>query len=551
MDPNQLNKYLYIEKTPTWLIRTMYLLALLFWLPVAYGFYRGIGADFVFTYIAPIFIGYFTIYHVVSFTLNLFYRQFDLQAHEYLKNNYWANQDNHNYKIDVFLPICGESLEVLNNTWQHVAKLDYEHLTVYVLDDSKEEVTEHKKLAEQYGFIHLQRPNRGWMKKAGNLRYGYERSHGDFIVIFDADFAPRRDFIRELLPHMSDPKNAIIQSPQFFNATKELHQRSPLEYGAAQTQEAFYRFIQVSRDRFGAPICCGSNAIYRRAALAEIGGTALIEHSEDAHTGFALTKKGWRVKYVPLILALGLCPDNAHAYFHQQHRWCFGSLSLLGTKEFWQAKIPWTIKWCYTVGLLFYLHHPFAILFSFQIFWSLFMYNANVSLASSIIYLPSMIWGFVYMLAFPIQRFRWGCFYATFVQLYSYSHAVISSLLKGAVGWIPTNSKQIDVSSAFKQTTWAIGIYVFVYIALIARGFRDGLFHLDYNYLSIQFWVVYNLVLSVSLLILLYRTIDEIKVDKVISGQAPARHLTLWRLKVAGGYTALLVASFFVILLIK
>jgi hypothetical protein len=31
------------------------------------------------------------------------------------------------------------------------------------------------------------------MKKAGNLRHGHERSDGEFIAIFDADFCPRRD----------------------------------------------------------------------------------------------------------------------------------------------------------------------------------------------------------------------------------------------------------------------------------------------------------------------------------------------------------------------
>ena len=109
------------------------------------------------------------------------------------------------------------------------------------------------------------------MKKAGNIKHGYENSSGEFIVIFDADFAPHHDFIRDLLPYTSDPRTAIVQSPQYFQTDKDVHKRSIIEYGAGQVQEDFYRIIQQSRDTFGAAICVGSNAIYRRSAIEDIG----------------------------------------------------------------------------------------------------------------------------------------------------------------------------------------------------------------------------------------------------------------------------------------
>jgi cellulose synthase (UDP-forming) len=61
-----------------------------------------------------------------------------------------------------------------------------------------------------------------------------------------------------------------------------------LQRGAGATQELFYRWIQPSRDRAGAPICVGTCAVYRLAALASVGGFAQIEHSEDVHTGILL-----------------------------------------------------------------------------------------------------------------------------------------------------------------------------------------------------------------------------------------------------------------------
>src|SRR6185369_7761254 len=100
--------------------------------------------------------------------------------------------------------------------------------------------------------------------------------------------------------------------------------------------ELFYRISQVSRQAHDASICVGSNAVYRRAALDDTGGTALIEHSEDVHTGFNMRMHGWTIQYIPVILAKGLSPADMKAFFKQQYRWCLGSMTLLGSGKFWK-----------------------------------------------------------------------------------------------------------------------------------------------------------------------------------------------------------------------
>ena len=114
-------------------------------------------------------------------------------------------------------------------------------------------------------------PDRGWMKKAGNLRYAFGQTSGEFILILDADFAPRADLPAELLPYLfADPSLGIVQSPQFFHTDGPM---SWMQRGAGAVQELFYRLVQVSRDRHEGAICVGSCAIYRRTALAVNGGT--------------------------------------------------------------------------------------------------------------------------------------------------------------------------------------------------------------------------------------------------------------------------------------
>ena len=71
------------------------------------------------------------------------------------------------------------AIELLRNSRTHVAALRAAYngkLTPYVLDDGAR--PEVKRLARQFGFAYAVRPNRGWDKKSGNLKYGFEISDG-------------------------------------------------------------------------------------------------------------------------------------------------------------------------------------------------------------------------------------------------------------------------------------------------------------------------------------------------------------------------------------
>ncbi len=85
----------------------------------------------------------------------------------------------------------------------------------------------------------------------------------------------------------------------------------------------------MSRDRFGAAICVGTSAVYRRAALEPQGGPTLIPYAEDVHTGLDVRLAGWSVRYVPVLLSTGICPDNLDAFVRQQYRWCTGNAGIV------------------------------------------------------------------------------------------------------------------------------------------------------------------------------------------------------------------------------
>lgn len=253
--------------------------------------------------------------------------------------------------VDLYLPTCGEPLPVLANAYRAVAALDWpDALTVWVLDDAdRAEVAD---LAAEHGYRYVVRPDRGHLKKAGNLNHALTLSEAEFIAILDADFAPRPDFLRHLVPYLADPAVGIVQSPQCFDTDAGMDW---IQRAAGAAQEWFFRWIQPSRDASDAAICCGSNAVYRRSAIDLAGGFARLDHSEDLYTGLALHERGFRTQYVPVLVAKGTSPDTVTSFVNQQYRWAMGNLHLLGTPVLKRMGAPWRMRLCFYEGVVGYL----------------------------------------------------------------------------------------------------------------------------------------------------------------------------------------------------
>jgi cellulose synthase (UDP-forming) len=288
----------------------------------------------------------YLIYQLVSLPVNFTGRGFDFDAHHELVSS-WSPV---RYpEVDIFLPICGEALEVFRNTWTGVSGLIGAYpgtARAFVLDDGDSD--EAVALATSFGFNYIRRPVHEF-KKAGNLNYAFGRTHGEHIVIFDADFRPRSDFLAETLPYLDDPAMGLVQTPQFFRVSP---QQTWVERAAGATLEIFYRAVQVSRDRFGSALCVGSNCVYRRSALEPGGGFTVIPYAEDSHTGLDARRYGYQLRYIPVPLATGICPSTLDAFMRQQYRWCCGATSLVWTRHMWSVRMPWKSRLPYIAGWL-------------------------------------------------------------------------------------------------------------------------------------------------------------------------------------------------------
>ncbi len=365
--------------------------------------------------------------------------------------------------VDVFITTCGEDLKIIENTLIHASQLTYQPLTIYVLDDGNS--ADVKELAAAYSMTYLSRPNRGEQKKAGNLLYGYQHSRGDFILVLDADFAPAPCMLEHLIPWMkSDPNIAILQTPQYFDTTSTLNWTAR---GAAYCQEIFYRLIQPSRDFLGSSaICVGTNALYRRGALETNGGFFQVPASEDVHNGVALIHKGWKVKYLPIILAKGLCPDNVQALFRQHYRWCSGSMRLILSRFFWQSRLPTWQKLIYLCGACYYPSTALSLLvallqLSVMVLW---LYQ-DVHWYVIILFLPKLLLIYIVM---PLwNQAAWGLHSVKAAVTFSWAYFIaIWDLLQGQTeGWIATGSQQR--SARYQRFRQLLRVYCLAHAILL------------------------------------------------------------------------------------
>jgi len=222
--------------------------------------------------------------------------------------------------VDVFITACGEPLEIVLGTVRAARDMRIPHRT-WVLDDGRSDALRDACAREGVGY--LRRSGREHAK-AGNVNAALARTDGEFVLILDADHVPSPEFLVRALPHLHDGHVAFVQTPQTFPSARGL-----VATGAAEAQRIFYELVCPGKNHFNAVFCVGTNVVFRRQALAEIGGLYTASNSEDIWTSLELHRRGWRSVFLREALARGLAPDNLLSYFKQQFRWSYGGFEVL------------------------------------------------------------------------------------------------------------------------------------------------------------------------------------------------------------------------------
>ena len=126
-------------------------------------------------------------------------RTIELKAEEFFLDEYPV--------VTVQIPLYNEQY-VITRLIDSVLRMDYpkDKLEVQILDDSTDETTQiinnhiKKYLDQGFDIKHIHRTKRDGFK-AGALKVGLETAKGEFIAVFDADFIPRRKFLKSSITH--------------------------------------------------------------------------------------------------------------------------------------------------------------------------------------------------------------------------------------------------------------------------------------------------------------------------------------------------------------
>ncbi|MEO6206399.1 MAG: glycosyltransferase, partial [Candidatus Limnocylindrales bacterium] len=243
-------------------------------------------------------------------------------------------------RIAVLVPTYNEGIEVLMPTVAAAVAMRIQHET-WVLDDGdRPEVAD---LARSLGANYLARPTHEHAK-AGNVNHALTIIKADLVAILDADHVASPDFMVRTLGYFDDPRTALVQTPQeFYNVNSFEHEDRGIPTANVTTdgtaterfheQALFYRVLQPAKNRWGGAFWCGTGAVVRTSALAEVGGVATETITEDIHTTIRLHRRGWRTVYHNEVLARGLAASDAATYQLQRHRWGTGAMQVLRTEN--------------------------------------------------------------------------------------------------------------------------------------------------------------------------------------------------------------------------
>ncbi len=252
-------------------------------------------------------------------------------------------------RVTVQLPLYNE-LHVAQRLIDAVCQLDYpkDRLQVQVLDDSTDQTTQLAQdavagwQAQGVDITYLHRTDRTGFK-AGALEAGLATAKGEFLLIFDADFLPPPQVLKEAIHHFTDPQIGMVQLRWgHLNRPYSLLTRIQSIF-----LDAHFVVEHTARNRSGRFFNFnGTAGIWRKQAILEAGGWQHDTLTEDLDLSYRAQLAGWRFLYLPGVEVPGEIPVEMNAFKSQQHRWTKGAVQT-GRKilpRVWRSDQPLKVK---------------------------------------------------------------------------------------------------------------------------------------------------------------------------------------------------------------
>src|SRR5690606_36870190 len=226
--------------------------------------------------------------------------------------------------VTLQLPVYNE-MYVMERLLNNISQIDYpkDKIEIQVLDDSTDESLQlTQNLIKQLklsgiDIVHICRTNRKGFK-AGALKEGLKVAKGDFIAIFDADFLPKSNWLKQTIPYFKNEHLGVVQT-RWSHLNRDYSILTKIQ---AFALDAHFTLEQVGRNSKGHFINFnGTAGVWRKTCILDAGNWEGDTLTEDLDLSYRAQLKNWKFKYLEGIETPAQLPMAISAARSQQFRW--------------------------------------------------------------------------------------------------------------------------------------------------------------------------------------------------------------------------------------
>lgn len=233
-------------------------------------------------------------------------------------------------KVSIHVPCYNEPPEMVKQTLDALANLDYPDYEVIIIDNNTKDPAVWEpvqayceQLGPRFRFFH-KAPIAGFKGGALNYILPFTAPDVEVIAVIDSDYCVDPNWLKHMVPHFADPQIAVVQSPQDYRDgnTSTFKKLCYAEY------KGFFHIGMVTRNDRNAIIQHGTMTMIRRTVMDELKW-ADWTICEDAELGLRVFKKGYSAAYAHDSFGKGLMPDTFIDYKKQRFRWAYGAIQIM------------------------------------------------------------------------------------------------------------------------------------------------------------------------------------------------------------------------------
>lgn len=457
-----------------------------------------------------------------------------------IKEKKLTSLNGHIPTIDVFICTYNEDITILAKTIMAAKKLDYpkNKFIVHVLDDGNR--SELKELCHNFFNVNYISREKNLYAKAGNINNALKQTSGELFTVLDADMICKPNYLQETIGYFSDNKLAFVQTPQTYYNLDVYQYNVNKKY--PNEQDFFMRYIEPARSSRNCVLHIGTNAIFRRKYVENVGLYPTNSITEDMALGLLLQAKGYNSLYINKTLVCGLGACTYNDLINQRDRWCRGNLQVLKHyKKVLFKQLNFKQKMVYLDGIFYWFSGLTKLIFILTPI--IYLLTGLV-----IVNLPPKFLFPLFLLAFSLQIllskcilpkeiskkyfkfFMRGEFYNTIIAPHL-SFSIFKHYFGGRLSGLKFNvtQKKLSIDKGhfyFKKAIPHLILLALAIISIVVGTINLGkILYLD-SYLINIFWVIYNIPgLFVSLKIA-YQPARDISKENILPNKSSLNIIT-------------------------